>query len=446
MLKILTKIKLAPAKPGIYLFYNKNKELIYVGKATSLKSRIRSYFADFTTRFTSVEITSGSLRPIETLIHEVSNVKWIITDSVLEAIILEANYIKKFQPKYNVLGKDDKSWNYLYLTNDQFPTLKTIRNHELNKIKEPIAKSKEREKEQRAKIKDIKQATKDIRALNIWGPFPGLNIKETFKILRKLFNYSDCKPGQKKPCFYNQIEQCLGVCTGEITAPKYKQKVIKPLSNFLSGRKDKVILDLAKAMKVASREEEYEEAGRIRDQIKNLKKIKDIALLNDSFFKPESTLTTKSPLTFNKIEGYDISNLGATGKVGSLVTFINGVPDKKNYKKFKIKKVQGQSDVDCLAEVLQRRFQHHDWQYPDLILVDGGKPQISTTQKTIKNLQITIPIVGIAKGQDRKKNQFFITDQRISSWVKENKKLLIQVRDEAHRFAIKYQRQLRKIK
>ena len=389
------KLTKAPTKPGIYLFYNKQRALIYVGKATNLKSRIRSYFTG-----------QKSPRPIETFIHEVSNIKWVVTDSVLEAIIFEANYIKKHQPKYNVLGKDDKSWNYLYLTKDYFPILKSIRAHEITNYQK------------------------------LWGPFPGLNTKEALKLLRKLFNYSDCKPNQDKPCFYNQIEQCLGVCTGEITAQKYKQKVIRPLMAFLSGKKDQVIKDLKKNMKVASKEEEYEEAARLRDQINNLKKIQDVALLSDSLFK--TTRISNFKFRISRIEGYDISNLGSTGKVGSLVTFLHGAPSKKDYKKFKIKTVKGQSDVDCLAEVLNRRLKHSDWPLPDLILVDGGKPQISTAIKILQkskkeekqerkkiNTQKQIPIVGIAKGKDRKKNQFFISDKSIESWIKENKKLLI---------------------
>ena len=409
MTTLKQKINKAPNKPGIYLFYNKKRELIYIGKATNLKSRIKSYFAG-----------QKSPRPIEIFIHEVSNIKWVQTDSVLEAIILEANYIKKYQPKYNILGKDDKSWNYLYLTKDDFPQLKSIREHDLSG----------------------QMSNANNQMLKIWGPFPGLNTKETLKLLRKLFYYSDCKPDQGKACFYNQIEQCLGVCTGEITAQKYKQKVIQPLVKLLSGKKKKVIQDLTKAMKLAVKQEEFEEAARLRDQIDNLRKIHDSLLLNKEFFNKLKP-TYSSPIT--KIEGYDISNLGPTGKVGSLVTFIHGAPSKKDYKKFKIKTVRGQSDIDCLAEVLKRRLKHADWPLPNLILVDGGKPQLSTAKKEILNSKLKIPIVGIAKGKDRKKNQFFISDKSIKSWVKENRKLLIQVRDEAHRFAIKYQRQLRKI-
>jgi len=415
--KLLNRIKQSPSEPGIYLFFDKNKNLLYVGKATNLKSRIKSYFSG-----------QKTTRPIENLIHEVESIDWLKTNSVLEAIILEASEIKKHRPKYNVLGKDDKSWNYLYLTNEEFPTLKAVREHEL--------------KQKNLSKKDY---------LKIWGPFPGLKTDQALKILRKLFNYSDCQPDQEKACFYHQIEQCLGVCTGEITAEEYRKKVIKPLSSFLSGKTKTALKTLQKQMNQVSQEENFEEAIRIREQIKNLKKIQDITLLNKTFFHDQTIFKpNKKENQIFRIEGYDISNLGSTGKVGSLVFFENGVPNKSQYRKFKIKTVKGQSDIDCLKEVLTRRLKHREWKYPDLFLIDGGRPQINAAKQILqeqgsKQRQKT-PIVGIAKGPQRRKNEFFITEQTIEPWLKKNKNLLIKVRDEAHRFALKYQRSLRKIK
>lgn len=410
MTTLLHKLKPAPKTPGIYLFYNKKKALVYVGKATNLRARIHSYF-----------VGPKSYRPIETLFAEVKNIHWLKTDSVLEAIILEAHYIKKFQPKYNVLGKDDKSWNYLYLSNDPFPQLKAIRQHELV----------------RASVR------KTFRAKKIFGPFPGLNTKAILKILRRLFHYSDCRPGQGKPCFYRQINLCSGVCTGEISTAEYRRKIIKPLSLFLSGKKKAVIKELKRQMLLVSKAENYEAAAILRDQIFNLKKIQDFTLLKSTV---QTTPTSSFKFKISRVEGYDISNLGSTGKVGSLVTFVNGEPDKAAYKKFRIKTVAGQSDVDCLAEVLTRRLKHTEWKLPDLVLVDGGKPQLSAARGAFKKAKNDIPIVGIAKGPTRKNNKFFTSDKQIIPWIKQNKETLIRVRDEAHRFAIKYQRQLRKIK
>jgi excinuclease ABC subunit C len=401
------KILKTPNKPGIYLFFNVKKKLIYVGKATSLKNRIKSYFQGLKTA-----------RPIETFFNEVADLKWKTTNSVLEAIILEANSIKKFQPKYNVLGKDDKSWNYLVITRDKFPKLEALRGHEFEKLNQ-----------------------KKFRAS--FGPFPNLNTKATLKILRQLFNYSTCKPNQTKPCFYYQINQCRGVCTGEISAKIYKHEVIRPLILFFSGKRTRLLKSLRKEMRHYSKLHFFEEAGRLRDQIKSLQHIQDITLLNKNFFV--STPTPNPRFSISRIEGYDISNLGSTNMVAGLVVFQDGTPQKNDYRKFKIKTVAGQSDVACLKEVLERRFKHHDRPLPDLFLVDGGLPQVNTAKKVLAENNINRPIVGIAKGKLRKKNDFYLTDKTIGPWLEQNKNLLMQVRDEAHRFALAYQKQTRKI-
>lgn len=413
MAGLTTQLKNLPDAPGIYLFYNSRGDLVYVGKATSLRSRVRSYFAG-----------KKSPRPIEEMIHEVVKIKWVATDSVLEAVILEGEYIKKFRPKYNIRWRDDKSWNYLVFTKDTYPKFLTMRAHELDKMNQ----------------KEFKY---------VFGPYPHLNTKATLNILRRIFKYSNCKPGHGKPCFYRQIGQCLGVCTGEITPKEYRAKVISPLALFLRGGKKRLIKNLEKEMKMVSRKEDFEEAGRLRDQLRLLKHIHDIALLNESFVHDQTSGAKKEI----RIEGYDISNLGPTGKVGSLVVFDESGPRKNEYKKFNIKGVVGQSDVDCLAEVLKRRFNHPEWPYPDVVLVDGGKPQVNTALKIFlhhplapSSIRRGIQVVGIAKGPDRKKNEIILGTKTpaFASWVYKHLKFLIQVRDEAHRFAIAFQRSKRK--
>jgi excinuclease ABC subunit C len=417
---ILTKL---PDQSGIYLFYTSKKELIYVGKATSLKSRVSSYFRG-----------ARSSRPIEQMMHEVVDIKWKTTDSALEAAILESIYIKKHLPKYNVDGKDDKSWNYIVITNETYPQVKTFRQREMEMIK--------KNKEQRAKNKI------DNEFLYVFGPYPGLNSAAAMKVLRRMFLFSNCqkqsKPGKPlKPCLYRQMGQCLGVCTGEITPKEYKAKVIRPLTTFLSGKKKQVITDFEKQMKRAAKQEDFETAGRLRDQLKQLERIQDIAMINSSF-----TTDRKEVLKgVSRIEGYDISNLGSTGKVGSMVVFVDGYPDKKEYRKFTIKTVKGQSDVDCLEEVIRRRLKHDEWQYPNIFLIDGGLPQVNKVQSIFDELGVLIPVVGIAKGPLRKKNDFVFPKptKEIMLWVKQNEDVLVRVRDEAHRFAITFQRSKRKL-
>jgi len=210
-------------------------------------------------------------------------------------------------------------------------------------------------------------------------------------------------------------------------------------------------------MKMAARAENFESAARLRNQIVRLQHIHDIALINKSFiqtsdFRLQQSAEDRSPKAeVYRIEGYDISNLGATGMVGSMVVFTHGEPDKSQYRKFKIRTVTGQSDVDCLDEVMRRRLRHTEWPLPDLFLIDGGKPQVNRVVKILKELNIRIPVVGIAKGRERKRNDIVFglrtTDFRLQRelvrWVQAHTRLLIAVRDEAHRFAIAYHKKLR---
>jgi excinuclease ABC subunit C len=410
------KLKSLPTKPGIYLFYHK-KELIYAGKATNLKSRVRSYFSGQKTP-----------RPIETFIDEVTRIDYKVTDNALEAIIMEANFIKKYEPKYNVIGKDDKSWNYIVITSDKYPQVIFVRQHEISKYSLLRSKSYEGP-----------WAKKLFRA-RIFGPYPGVNTKNLFKTLQKMFNISVCKSSAKRACFYNQIGICLGVCTGEISATDYKKKVITSLVQFLRGNKKMLVRNIEKRMKESAKKEDFEEARRLRDQLKGLKRVQDITLINKSFFK-----FPRIGREVFRVEGYDISNLGDTNMVGSMVVFDQNGPIKSGYRKFRIKTVKGQSDVDSLAEVISRRIKHDEWPMPKVFLVDGGKPQVNKVRSVLKENGINIPVVGIAKGKERKKNEFVYNSVKVKDWVRENEGLLISVRDEAHRFAIKFQRQTRRL-
>jgi len=414
MSTIEQKLKQLPGNPGIYLFYDKKGLLLYVGKATTLLQRVKSYWQK-----------PKNPRPIEELIDQVADIKWVETESVLEAIIMEANYIKKFNPKYNVLGKDDKSWNYLYLTKDVFPKLVSLRQHDLNKI-------------DKGKIKAI------------FGPYPGLNTKEAMTVLRKMFFWSDCDPHAAKPCFYYQLGQCLGVCTGEISARDYENRVVKPLVLFLSGRKKQLIKDFVKQMVISARQEKFEEAALWRNQLQQLQKIQDITLINRSFFEDELFLEksgNKLKEKYFRIEGYDVSNLGTSDMVGSMVVFENGEQKKSDYRKFNIKGVVGQSDVGSLKEIIFRRFSRNDWGKPDLLLIDGGRGQMNAVKTILEEKKIYLPVVGIAKGAKRKKNEFILGEKNPSfvAWVYGHQELLIRVRDEAHRFAISFNRSKRKI-
>lgn len=409
-----------PDISGVYLFYNEQKELVYVGKATSLRSRVKSYFRGLRTP-----------RPIEEMIHEVVDISWRETESVLEAVILESIFIKKFLPKYNVLGKDNKSWNYILITKDEYPKVITMRQHDLELLKRNDPRS-------------VKQFTK------IFGPYPGLNTKAAMKVLHRMFHFSSCTPGSLRPCLYYEMGLCFGVCIREITPKEYKQKVITPLSWFLSGKKKQVIKTFEVRMKKAAKAEQFEEAALLRNQLKDLNRIHDVTLINKSFFEDE-TVDKDGFLSDRKsirIEGYDISNLGSTDKVGSMVVFDRHGPIKSQYRKFTIKTVDGQNDVDSLAEVLERRLKRSDWPAPDVVLLDGGPPQVHRIQKVFTERGVVIPFLGIAKGAERKRNDIVLGTKtpEFVLWVSKHIPLLIRVRDEAHRFAITFNRSKRKLK
>jgi excinuclease ABC subunit C len=394
MKDLVCKIKNFPQKPGVYLMKNKKGEIIYIGKASNLQKRVLSYFQ------------KAHDQRIERLLQEVDDIAYQIQDTTIEALILESNLIKKYQPKYNIREKDDKSFLYILITNEKFPRVLLVRK------------------------KDIKDGSGEV-----FGPFTqSQNLRQALKIIRKIFPYNlhpENKIPQDKPCFDYQIGLCPGTCIQKIT-PKEYAKIIKNIKLFLSGKKKKILEKLKKEMETASKNLEFELAQKIKNQIFALTHIQDIALIQEDKFNLEEGA--------KRIEGYDISNISGKLAVGSMVVFLNDQPQKSEYKKFKIKTVNTINDVLMLKEVLERRFNHKEWTLPDLILIDGGKAQVNIAKKILKKLKLNIPVVGIAKGPKRKKNEFI---GKIPSGF--NKDLLIKVRDEAHRFALSYHRQIRKV-
>jgi excinuclease ABC subunit C len=205
-------------------------------------------------------------------------------------------------------------------------------------------------------------------------------------------------------------------------------------------------------MVTAAKAEHFEEAARLRNQVFALERIQDSVLINESFVRHERARPEVGDLigdqTAFRVEGYDISNLGATGKVASMVVFDEHGPVKSQYRKFTIKTVVGQSDVDCLKEVLNRRLNHPEWPLPTLFLIDGGRPQVNAVLSIVRARGVKIPVVGIAKGAERKRNDIILGEPsiEIARLAQAYQSLLIRVRDEAHRFAITFQRSKRRIK
>lgn len=395
------KVKSLPETPGVYFFYDNKKRLIYVGKATSLKNRVRSYFI------------GAHDNKTERLVSEVVDLKFKSTPTVLEALILESNLIKKNQPKYNIKAKDDKSFSYFLITkNDEFPRIIIARETDLKMF--PEAKN--------------------------YGPYTSRRQMElALRIIRKIFPFHSRKEKTEKGCLDFQLGLCPGPYLGKISRKDYL-KNISQIELILRGKKASLIKKLEREMASLSHAKKYEEAAALRDRIFALKHIRDTALISkEEFVWP----TEKSAFTFKKIEGYDISNLGGQFAVGSLVSFFGDRPNKKSYRHFKIKNVSGINDFDMMREVISRRLKREDWPKPDLIILDGGLGHLNTILELLEKKKERIPVLAVSKGPRRNKLDFHSREKKILENKAELEPIAEKVRNEAHRFAINYHKKLR---
>lgn len=287
------------------------------------------------------------------------------------------------------------------------------------------------------------------RFLKVFGPFKsGTSVRAALDALRKAFPWTTCRPGRKRPCFYRHLKMCPGVCTGDVTPEEYG-KTIDRLIGFFEGKRSVVVREMQGAMKVAAKAHRFEEAADLRDCLYALEHVRDVAVMK----KEDATLDQFVDI-FGRVEGYDISNIGGQDAVGSMVVFKDGEPRKSSYRKFIINTVEGANDTAMLGEVLRRRFARsvspgkgkHKWPLPDLIMVDGGKGQLNAAKRVLDECALKIPLVGIAKGFDRKQDELVYdkSDHELARLVRAFKPLLQKVRDEAHRFAVSFHRQRRK--
>jgi len=401
------KNKKLPNTPGVYFFLGKNKKVLYVGKAGSLRDRVRSYFAK------DIFITRGPA--IEQMVREAKDVAFEKTDSVLEALILEAERIKKHKPKYNVREKDDTSFNYVVITDEDFPRVLLVRGRnllEIRNLKFEIAKR--------------------------FGPFPkGGDLKEALRVVRKIFPYRDkCRTNAEqmqnergKPCFDYQLGLCPGTCTGEISKKEY-QKTVRNIRLLFEGKKGKLIKTLEQEMKQAARAREFERATELRNKIFSLKHIQDVSLI-----KP--TTYNLQPITY-KIEAYDVAHLMGEGMVGVMTVVENGEVNKNEYRKFTLKTIKTADDTGALKEIFERRLRHREWRFPDLIVVDGGKAQIRVVDKLLQGqtLERVINIVGVVKDEYHRPKRI---EGKREVFQKHEREILL-ANSEAHRFAIAFHR------
>ncbi|PIU80782.1 MAG: hypothetical protein COS71_01645 [Candidatus Moranbacteria bacterium CG06_land_8_20_14_3_00_40_12] len=442
------KIAKLPPNPGVYTFFDDKRRILYIGKATNLNSRVGSYFTPRSLPLIRGE--GAGWRPIEAMIHKVADIKIQETDSVLEALILESNLIKKFQPKYNVDSKDDKSFCYVVITKEDFSRVLILRETELEKT-DVIASEAKQSNEMKIRL------PRPFGARNnklIYGPYTSKKQLEiALKIIRKIFPYHSNKQKTEKGCLDFQLGKCPGPYAGAISKEDYAQN-IRGIKMILEGRKKNLLKKMEKEMQNHSKKNEFEKAAELRNKIFALRHIQDVALISEP--DPASILPLKRGGREGKglrIEAYDISNISGQYAVGSMAVFSSGEPDKSQYRKFKIKTIEGSNDVGMMAEILFRRFRHPEWPQPDLILLDGGKGHLNIAEKVFKELSLEIPLVAVAKGLSRRNVKIQMTNDKSISKSKFQKNiqevlkdanLIKNIMDEAHRFAISYHKKLRK--
>lgn len=537
-------LKLLPSLPGCYIYYNKEGEVIYVGKAKILKRRVLSYF---NRKHDSVKVN--------VLVSQIERLEYIITNTEVEALILESHLIKKYKPRYNVLLKDDKKYPYFLITDEDFPRITIVRKKNMNPEKG-----------------------------RYYGPYTDVRaMHATLDFLKKIFPLKQCKSPKFKdrPCLYYHIGRCMAPCQNMVTSEEYKA-IVKQAELFLSGKQSELMKQLKEQMQKYSESLQFEKAAKLRDSYNDLAKTLEkqkvvyentklnedvISLMADdgifaivilmiregrlidkkdfvyeveeddrteffaTFFKEYySTLKLEYPdkIVSNELEAvgekalyeewleilaqkkvkisygksaqgkelqmladknarvvldnariakmskirddfneigsyiaeklhlknfpyrmecYDISHIQGTNTVASMVTFINGVPKKSEYRKFKVKMTEGKpDDFLSMKEVLTRRLSHlgeEKWAKPDLMIIDGGKGQLSSVMEIIEGLGVTgIDVVSLAK----KHEEVFLPKQSKPVILPRNSSALYlfqRIRDEAHRFAITYHRKLR---
>ena len=407
------KLKTLPSAPGVYFHKNKAGEVIYVGKAAVLKNRVRQYFQK-----------TDKDPKTEALVAEIYMTDWIVVDTEMDALFLENEMIKRYMPKWNILLRDDKNVSFVRIdTKSEVPYVSMTRN--------PLGDN-----------------------ARYIGPFYAKTTIETaLRILRKIFPYYD-KPYTGKKTLDTDLGLTPGIEVGKMS-PKEYHKILSNLIRYLEGDRQKLLKDLEREMQEAAKNNEFERAAELRNELFGLKGLKKKIVFSDKEFldisSDQALAQLKRMLNLpnppRRIEGYDISHQSGQDVVASMVVFTNGVADRSEYRKFKLKKQQN-NDTASLQEVIERRLKHSNWQYPDLILLDGGELQVAAILPLLKHVNngATIPVIGRDKSGDHAKSAIvkivvptangfrtveFPKDSHVS-------RLIARIDEEAHRFAITY--------
>lgn len=423
---IQTKLKELPTQPGVYFHKDTAGDIIYVGKAANLRNRVRQYFQ------------KSRLRDPKTdaLISEIVDLDWMVVESELEALFLEAEMVRRYMPRYNILLRDDKSMVYIRIDYDSdYPTVTTTRR--------PL----------------------DDKA-RYFGPYLSVgSVRQALKLLRRIFPFATKHtPNQKRATLHYHLGLDPGLEEGKTTLEEYRANLRK-LMAVIEGRRKSIERELEKEMKSHAKKAEFEAAAKARNQLYALRRLNQQIVFSDKEFLDISKDQALSELAElldmekipRRIEGYDISHMSGTDVVASMVVFTNGVSNKGEYRKFKTAKNQN-NDFDNMRETIRRRFalnkgftsqkgkilsnSKNAWklQMPDMVLIDGGKGQVAAALQAMVERDIAVPVVGLAKRLEtiivpRGDKEFEEINLPHSSHLV---KLLQRIRDESHRFAVSY--------
>lgn len=423
-----------PSRPGIYFFKNPQGKTLYIGKANNLKQRVSSYFQGSTLH------TPAKIK----MLQEAADIVWQETESEIEALITEAFLIKRHRPRYNILMRDDKNYYFAAFTKDTFPRI--FLTHQ------PFSE-----------FQNLKNSAKGRTPfsgkIDYIGPFTeGASIRSVLRALRRIFPYCTCTQKHPRYCQNSSMNLCIGDCCiknperPEESKKQYRKNIAN-IKKILQGKQRVLLKELEQEMEQAGESHDFELAARVRDQIRGLERIfahsrvikMDMAGQNQKALV-ELQMLLRLPELPERIEGYDISNIQGKYAVGSMVVFENGVSNKDEYRKFKIKTISGANDPDMIHEILTRRFRHPEWPLPNIILIDGGRSQLNAALRAKKeaaaNLERDIRIISLAKRDEELYLPRRARPLKLHAMPTHLLHLMQQVRDEAHRFAINYYRKL----
>lgn len=404
------KLKDIPHLPGVYIMRDESGGALYIGKAKDLSKRVSSYFQE----------SRPKTAKLMSLVEKVRDLDYVVTGSEEEALIYEASLVREKRPRYNVELKDDKSFPFLKITlNEKFPRLIITR-----------------------------KKTDD--GSRYFGPYTKVKLlRSAVSILKNIFPLRICRKMPSEVCLAYHIGQCLGPCVNKIDEKSYSE-IVGQLILFLEGKKTQLIRELTDKMKGLADKKDFEQAAIIRNRLSALlevsdRKASDYSSWGNIALKLKKIL--KLPALPFKIEAFDVSNISGKEATGSMVYFNNGLPDKSNYRKFRIKNVKAIDDYAMMREIVARRYKRlkeENKKLPDLIIIDGGKGHLKAAYEELLKLNVSrIPVIGIAK-QEEKIYTFGSSEPLDINRDSEVLHFIQSIRDEAHRFALKYHHTIRR--